>query len=92
MTLQQVNGGRAALPDESSKQQARADIEQALEYASAVGGKRVHVMASVLPQERKSMSAAELEPYREAFIENLIFACKQAQNVGITITVEALCP
>lgn len=84
--------GRAALPDESSKQQARADIEQALEYAAAVGGKRVHVMASVLPQERKAMSAAELAPYREAFIENLVFACKQAQNVGITITVEALCP
>lgn len=84
--------GRAALPDESSKQQACADIEQALEYASAVGGKRVHVMASVLPQERKAMSAAELEPYREAFIENLSFACQQAQNAGITITVEALCP
>ena len=84
--------GRAALPDEASKQQAHADIEQALEYASAVGGKQVHVMAGVLPKKSKSMSELELSLYRDTFVENLVFACQQAQNVGITITVEALCP
>ncbi len=75
--------GRAAIPGAFLK--AKDDIDQALDYASYTGCKTVHVMAAVLKGFTKEASYKALE-------ESVRYATSKAQNLGITITLEALCP
>lgn len=60
--------------------EARASINQALEYAQAIGAKCVHAMAGIaLGYEARS-----------TFISNLAYACDIAEPRGITILIEPL--
>ena len=69
--------GLAALPGREAE--ARAAIDEALEYAQAIGARAVHVMAGVT-------SGAEAE---QAFIANLRHACDRA-GPDRTILIEPL--
>jgi len=76
-----VSGGEnglAALPDRSAD--ARAAIDEAIDYAGAIGCKSVHVMAGFA-----SGAAAH-----EVFVENLRYACAQAARQDIPILIEPL--
>ena len=70
--------GLAALPDRIAD--ARTAIDEAINYASAIGCKAVHVMAGFA-----SGAAAH-----DAFVANLAHACTQAERHGITILIEPL--
>ena len=60
--------------------EARAAVDQALDYAVVTGTKAVHVMAGF----------AQGEGARATFIDNLTYACAQARPHGITILIEPL--
>ena len=84
--------GCAALPD--MKEQARNDIEQAIETARTLGGRAVHVMAGKPPREGGAVVAEAMEIYRD----NLRFACDRAATTktdaapnGLRILIEPLC-
>lgn len=70
-----LNAGMAALPD--SIPEARAAIDQAIAYGSAIGAQNVHVMAG-------KIEGREAE---QTYLENLRYASAQAaaQNMGILI-------
>ena len=70
--------GLAALPGREAE--ARAAIDQALEYALQTGTRAVHVM----PGFAKGKAA------RDVFLENLRHACLQARDAAITILIEPL--
>lgn len=70
--------GLAALP--GRRDEARASIDQALDYARAIDAQAVHVMAG------KASGAAA----RAQFADNLSYACDRAD--GITILIEPLNP
>ena len=72
------DNGLAALPGRENE--ARGAIDQAIDYAAAIGAQNVHVMAG------KSMG----EEARATFIANLRYACERAGNVGATILIEPL--
>lgn len=79
-TIRGVTGenGLAALT--GRRDDARAAIDQALEYASVTGTGAVHVMAGV----------AAGDDARAIFVDNLRYACAQARPLGITILIEPL--
>ena len=64
----------------------RASVEQALHYASVLDTKLLHVMAGLLPSEL-TLSEAE-----QIYVENLIWAAKQAGKAGVVLTIEAINP
>lgn len=70
--------GLAALPERTDD--ARAAIDEAITYASAIGCKAVHVMAGFSSGPDAS----------ETFVANLGYACAQAAPHGITILIEPL--
>jgi hydroxypyruvate isomerase len=70
--------GLAALPGRT--EEARAAIDEALEYAKATNTKSVHVMAG---------NALGYLAHA-TFIENLQYACDAARPMGITILIEPL--
>lgn len=70
--------GLAAVPERTKD--ARAAIDEAIAYASAIGCKAVHVMAGFA-------SGAQA---RAVFIANLEYACTQATPQDITILIEPL--
>lgn len=70
--------GLAALPGREAE--ARAAIDEALDYARATGTGAVHVMAGLSSGPRA----------RAAFVANLDYACKAAEAAGITILIEPL--
>ncbi|KGJ01931.1 hydroxypyruvate isomerase [Paracoccus halophilus] len=72
--------GLSALPGRRSE--ARAAIDEALDYARATGTLAIHVMAG--------NSSGPLA--RAAFIDNLGYACAAAARHGITILIEPLNP
>ncbi|MGB0957752.1 MAG: hydroxypyruvate isomerase family protein [Litorivicinus sp.] len=72
--------GLAGVPGEVD--QARLAIEQAVDYAAAVGCHNVHVMAGI----------ADGEAAMACFVNNLSYACDLAADHGIGILVEALNP
>lgn len=72
------DNGLAALP--GREDEARRAIDQAIDYAAAIGAQNVHVMAG------KSTG----EEARATFISNLRYACERAGNVGTTILIEPL--
>ena len=76
--------GLAALP--GREQDARADIDRALEYAIALKCPSVHVMAGVVaPGE-------DIARYRETFISNIRYAADSFAPHGIKVLIEALSP
>ena len=72
--------GLAALPDRSGE--ARAAIDEALDYAAAIDAACVHVMAG------KAQGALAAQ----TFVENLRYACDRAALAGRTILIEPLNP
>ncbi|NNL17613.1 MAG: TIM barrel protein [Boseongicola sp.] len=70
--------GLSALPGREAD--ARAAIDEALEYAADIGAKSVHVMAG----------NASGEPAHSAFVANLTYACAKARDIGVTILIEPL--
>ena len=70
--------GLSALPGRESE--ARDAIDQALNYAAAIGATSVHVMAG-----NASGAAAHA-----TFVGSLVYACAQAAQKGITILIEPL--
>lgn len=72
------DNGLSALPGRQSE--ARAAIEQAIEYAVAIRCANIHVMAG----------RAKGDEAHSAFLDNLRYACARASEHGITILIEPL--
>jgi hydroxypyruvate isomerase len=70
--------GLSALPGRETE--ARATIDEAITYASAVGASAIHVMAGNSSGPRA----------RQTFISNLAYACDVAAASGIMILIEPL--
>lgn len=70
--------GLAALP--GREDEARAAIDQAIEYAVAIETKNIHVMAGF----------AKGQDAHNTFVSNLRYACDKAEDHGITILIEPL--
>lgn len=62
------------------QEEARAAIDQSIEYAVAIKTSNIHVMAGF----------AQGEAAHNVFVENLKYACEQASKYGITILIEPL--
>lgn len=71
--------GLAAMPGQEAE--ARAAIDQALDYAAEIGAGMVHVMAG------KSGGGAQAEA---TFRANLAHACERAAAQGITVLIEPI--
>ena len=67
--------GLAAVP--GREKEARAGIDQALDYADAIGARAVHVMAGRAGDE-------------DVYIENLAYAAEEARDLGLSILLEPL--
>lgn len=78
---QDGDSGLCALPDRVAE--AKASIDQAIEYANTVATKNIHVMAGVAPQGADT---------QQTFIDNLLYASHMAKPHGITILIEPLNP
>ena len=76
--LSKGENGLAALP--GREPEARAAIDEALDYAAAVDAACVHVMAGV----------AAGDAAQETFMNNLRYACDRAGAMGRTILIEPL--
>ncbi|MFE8146929.1 hydroxypyruvate isomerase family protein [Brenneria goodwinii] len=74
--------GVAALPDRIDD--ARRDIDSALEYALALNCPSLLVMAGVVPV------GADRDIYQQTFIDNLRYAADKFAQHGINIMIEAL--
>lgn len=74
--------GLAALP--GREDEFKRSIEQALDYAQALGNSRLHVMAGLvsLGQDRNR--------HREVYLGNLEYAARQAAAHGIAILIEPI--
>jgi 2-dehydrotetronate isomerase len=70
--------GLGALPGREAE--ARAAIDEALDYARAIGTPNVHVMAG----------NATGDAAQKTFLENLAYACEKAAAAGTTILIEPL--
>ncbi|MEL7106642.1 MAG: TIM barrel protein [Pseudomonadota bacterium] len=70
--------GCAALPGQSQK--ARADVDAAVTYATAVGAQNIHVLAGV------AWGPAAFT----AYLETLGYACRAAAAHGLTILIEPI--
>lgn len=70
--------GLCALPGREAE--AHAAINEALDYAHQIGAGAVHVMAGNTAGKTA----------HDTFVQNLRFACVQAQPLGITILIEPL--
>ncbi|MCD2176165.1 hydroxypyruvate isomerase family protein [Rhizobium sp. C4] len=76
-----VEDGEAGLAALAGREaDARAAIDQAIDYAIAIGAQNVHVMAG----------NAEGAAARQAFLSNLAYASARAAVHGITILIEPL--
>jgi len=76
--------GLAALPGREAE--FRAGVARALEYAQALGTKRLHAMAGLVP------AGAARERHREVFIDNLRYAARELARHGITLLIEPINP
>lgn len=76
--------GLTALPNREAD--ARAAIDDALDYAIALDCPTVHIMAGVVPPE------ADRNAYLQTFISNLEYASDRFAPHNITICLEALSP
>ncbi|WP_158785008.1 HPr family phosphocarrier protein [Pantoea sp. BAV 3049] len=76
--------GVSAIP--GREEEARRDIDTALEYAVALDCPQVHIMAATVPE------GADREAYCRTFIENIRYAADRFASHGIRILLEALNP
>lgn len=76
--------GHAALPGRESD--FKVELDQALDYADALGCKTVHVMSAVVP------FAEMYAQCRATFVTNMRRAADAAAKIGVNLTMEALCP
>ncbi len=76
--------GVSAIPGREND--ARQDIDRALEYAIALNCPQVHVMAATVPQE------ADRETYCQTFINNMRYAAERFARHGKLLLIEALNP
>lgn len=74
--------GLASLP--GREQEFREGVARALEYAQALGTKRLHAMAGLFP------AGADRNRHRETFIENLRYAAREVAKHGIALLVEPI--
>lgn len=74
------DNGLCALPDRIDE--ARASIDQAIEYAAATQTQNVHVMAGITEGKKAT----------DTFVDNLSYACEKAASSNITILIEPLNP
>jgi hydroxypyruvate isomerase len=74
--------GLASLP--GREQEFRDGVARALEYAQALGTKRLHAMAGLVP------AGASREQHREVFIGNLRYAARELGRHGITLLIEPI--
>ncbi len=72
------DNGLSAIPGREAE--ARAAIDEAIAYATAIGASKVHVMAGF----------ASGQEAHESFVANLQYACAQAAPHDITILIEPL--
>ena len=72
------DNGLAAIP--GREDEARRLIDQAIDYAIAIGARNVHVMAG----------KASGDEARATFITNLRYACERAGKTGMIILIEPL--
>lgn len=77
--------GIASLPGREAE--LRSGIEQALEYAAALGCGQVHVMAGLLPPEATPTQQAA---HRATYLANLAWAAGRAAAVGVDILIEPI--
>lgn len=70
--------GLAAIP--GREEDARASIDEAIEFAVGIGATSVHVMAGFAPSQAG----------RAVFIDNLTYACTRAAEHHLTILIEPL--
>jgi hydroxypyruvate isomerase len=76
--------GLASLP--GREDEFRAGVARALEYARALGTKRLHAMAGLVPD------GAERQRHRAVFIDNLRYAARELAAHGITLLIEPINP
>ncbi|OBX05129.1 hydroxypyruvate isomerase [Gallibacterium genomosp. 3] len=76
--------GVSAIPGREAE--SHRDIDQALEYAIALGCPNVHVMAGVVPE------GADRTQYLQTFIKNVRYAADKFKPHGINVLLEALSP
>jgi len=76
--------GVSAIP--GREQEARADIDRALEYALPLNCRQVHVMAATVP------NGADRAAYEETFVRNMHYAAERFAPHGIRLLLEALNP
>lgn len=76
--------GVTALPERVDD--ARRDIQLALEYAIALQCPSVHIMASVIPEH------ADIQRCQQTYIDNIRYAADLFAPYGITVMLEALNP
>ncbi|WP_116599777.1 hydroxypyruvate isomerase family protein [Primorskyibacter marinus] len=72
------DNGLSAIP--GRKAEARAAIDEAIAYATAIGTPNIHVMAGF----------ADGDDAHQTFLDNVTYACAQAVPHGITILIEPL--
>lgn len=72
------DNGLSAIP--GRKAEARAAIDEAIAYATAIGTPNIHVMAGF----------ADRDDAHQTFLDNVTYACAQAAPHGITILIEPL--
>lgn len=70
--------GLNALPDRQAD--AQAAIDQAFDYAAALGAQNVHVMAGL----------ADGQGAEQAFVENLTYACDRSVANGVGVLIEPI--
>ncbi|MBK4737758.1 2-oxo-tetronate isomerase [Noviherbaspirillum pedocola] len=74
--------GLASLPGREAE--FRDGVARALEYAQALGTKRLHAMAGLVP------NGASRERHREVFVDNLRYAARELGRHGITLLIEPI--
>lgn len=72
------DNGLSAIPGREAE--AREAIDEAIDYAAAIGAQNVHVMAGFAKGDRA----------HQTFVSNLRYACKKAGPYGVTILIEPL--
>ena len=82
-------GGRglAALP--GREHEFAASVVTALAYAQTLGCPLVHVMAGLVPDPANHDQRAR---HRSTFVRNLRFAAREAEEQGVTLTIEPINP
>jgi hydroxypyruvate isomerase len=71
------------------EQEFAASFVTALRYAQALSCPCIHVMAGVLPA---SVDEGERARHRSTFVRNLRFAAGEAEQGGVTLTIEPINP